>query len=71
MSLFLTKRLNLTDRKLLVSEDKEKYDRIFNEEFLPHIDALKTFAFHLSYNEEDANDLVQETYMKAHRFIFK
>jgi len=69
--LFLTKKLHLIDRNLLVSQDKEKYDRIFNEEFLPHIDALKTFAFHLSYNEEDANDLVQETYMKAHRFIFK
>ena len=35
------------------------------------MDALKTFAYHLSYNEEDANDLVQETYMKAHRFIDK
>ncbi len=37
----------------------------------PHIDALKTFAFHLTYNDADANDLVQETYMKAHRFIDK
>ncbi len=42
---------------------------IFEKELLPHIDALKTFAFHLSYDEDDANDLVQETYMKAHRFI--
>ena len=36
---------------------------------MPHIDALKTFAFHLSYDDDDANDLVQETYMKAFRFI--
>ena len=36
---------------------------------MPHINALKTFAFHLTYDEDDANDLVQETYMKAHRFI--
>jgi RNA polymerase sigma-70 factor (ECF subfamily) len=50
---------------------KTKYEKIFDKELLPHIDALKTFAFHLSYNEEDANDLVQETYMKAHRFIDK
>jgi len=42
---------------------------IFEEELLPHINALKTFAFHLTYDEDDANDLVQETYMKAHRFI--
>jgi RNA polymerase sigma-70 factor (ECF subfamily) len=32
---------------------------------------LKTFAFHLTYNETDANDLVQETYLKAFRFIEK
>ena len=47
----------------------EKNHGIFEKELLPHIDALKTFAFHLTYDEDDANDLVQETYMKAHRFI--
>ena len=51
--------------------DKEKYVRIFENEFLPHIDALHTFAYHLTYNEDDASDLVQETYMKAYRFIDK
>ncbi len=50
---------------------KKKLDKIFKKELLPHIDALKTFAYHLSYNEQDANDLVQETYMKAYRFIDK
>ena len=50
---------------------KAKYDHIFEEEFLPQIDALYTFAYHLTYNEEDANDLVQETYLKAYRFIDK
>ncbi len=44
-------------------------DEIFHDEFLPHIDALYNFAYHLAYNEEDANDLVQETYLKAYRFI--
>lgn len=44
---------------------------IFHNELFPHIEALKTFAYHLTYNEDDANDLVQETYMKAHRFIDK
>ena len=52
------------------NHSKEDY-HTFEEEFLPHVDALKTFAFHLSYNETDANDLVQETYMKAFRFINK
>ncbi|MCG8328922.1 MAG: sigma-70 family RNA polymerase sigma factor [Chitinophagales bacterium] len=48
---------------------KKQHDRIFEEEFLPQIDALYTFAYHLTYNEDDANDLVQETYLKAYRFI--
>lgn len=44
-------------------------DQIFEEEFLPHLDALYNFAFHLTYDEDDANDLVQDTYLKALRFI--
>jgi RNA polymerase sigma-70 factor (ECF subfamily) len=53
-----------------LSEIKDK-NNVFENELLPHIDALKTFAFHLTYNENDADDLVQETYMKAYRFIDK
>ena len=53
------------------NKKKTVHEKVFDEELLPHINALKTFAYHLSYNEEDANDLVQETYMKAHRFIDK
>lgn len=49
-------------------EIKKKKDDLFEREFLPHITALYNFAFHLSYNEDDANDLVQETYLKAYRF---
>jgi len=50
---------------------KSKYDQIFENELLPHVNALQTFAYHLTYNQEDADDLVQETYMKAYRFIDK
>ncbi len=48
---------------------KEQKDELFEKEFLPHADALYTFAFHLTYNEEDANDLVQDTFFKSYRFI--
>ena len=44
---------------------------VFEQELLPQINALYNFAFHLTYHEEDANDLVQETYLKAFRFIDK
>lgn len=47
------------------------YDLIFEKELLPHVGALQTFAYHLTYNQDDADDLVQETYMKAYRFIDK
>lgn len=53
------------------NEQNNTSQDVFEKELFPHIAALKTFAYHLSYNEEDANDLVQETYMKAHRFIDK
>ncbi len=43
----------------------------FEKEFFPHLEALHSFAFHLTYNEEDADDLVQETFLKAFRFIDK
>ncbi len=44
-------------------------EKLFEKELLPHADALYNFAYHLCYNEEDANDLVQEAFMKAYRFI--
>jgi len=50
-------------------ELKRTKDTIFEKEFLPHADALYTFAFHLTYKEEDAHDLVQDTFLKAYRFI--
>lgn len=52
-------------------QDKKHYDRVFEEELLPHANALKTFAYHLTLNDTDANDLVQDTFFKAYRFIDK
>ncbi len=44
-------------------------DNLFNSEFLPHIDSMYNFAYRLSFDDDDAKDLVQETYLKAYRFI--
>ena len=48
--------------------DAEKSD-IFDTEFMPHVDAMYSFAYRLTFDEDDAKDLVQDTYMKAFRFI--
>jgi RNA polymerase sigma factor (sigma-70 family) len=48
--------------------EEEKY-RVFDKEFMPHIDAMYNFAFRLTNDEDDSNDLLQDTYMKAFRFI--
>jgi RNA polymerase sigma factor (sigma-70 family) len=42
-------------------------DKIFEEEFLPHADALTNFAYYLSQDENDVEDLVQDTFMKAYK----
>ncbi|NNC94295.1 MAG: sigma-70 family RNA polymerase sigma factor [Chitinophagales bacterium] len=52
-----------------LDETKKRKDAIFESEFLPHIDSLYNFAFHLTLNDSDANDLVQETFLKSYRFI--
>jgi RNA polymerase sigma factor (sigma-70 family) len=67
-----TKARNLAKaKKTNKNKSTSKYDQVFQDELLPHLEALHTFAYHLTYNEEDANDLVQETYLKAYRFIDK
>jgi RNA polymerase sigma factor (sigma-70 family) len=51
-----------------IYSDTEKH-QIFNKEFMPHIDAMYNFAYRLTNDEDDANDLIQDTYLKAFRFI--
>ena len=48
--------------------DREK-DRIFEREFMPHLTSMYNFAYRLTYDEDESKDLVQETFMKAYRFI--
>jgi RNA polymerase sigma-70 factor (ECF subfamily) len=54
---------------MVQDNETKRRQQVFEVEFLPQIDALYNFAFHLTFNEDDANDLVQETYLKAYRFI--
>ncbi len=40
----------------------------FEREALPHMDLLYNYALRMTNNAQDADDLVQETYLKAYRF---
>lgn len=48
---------------------KKQKEEVFEQEFLPHIDSMYNFAYRLTFEEDDAKDLVQDTYLKAFRFI--
>ncbi len=48
--------------------DQDKV-KIFDHEFMPHIDSMYNFAYRLTYDEDDSKDLVQDTYLKSYRFI--
>ena len=48
--------------------DKQK-DTIFHDEFMPHINSMYNFAYRLTLDSDDAKDLLQDTYLKAYRFI--
>lgn len=55
-----------TDKKQYTQKEKEE---VFDQEFLPHMDSMYNFAYRLTFDEDDAKDLVQDTYLKAYRFI--
>lgn len=48
--------------------EQEKQD-IFNQEFMPHINSMYNFAYRLTLDQDDSKDLLQDTYLKAFRFI--
>lgn len=62
---FATFVVTMNDEK----KNKRSKDEIFEKEFLPYSDALHNFAFRLVREENDANDLVQETFLRAYRFL--
>ena len=58
----------MSEHPLQTYSEKEKY-QIFDTEFMPHIDSMYNFAYRLTTDEDEAKDLVQDTYLKAFRFI--
>ena len=56
---------------LSVLQQQNQLYKDFEREAIPHMDALYNFAFKMTVDSDDANDLVQETYMRAFRFFDK
>jgi RNA polymerase sigma-70 factor (ECF subfamily) len=60
---------NQVDTPVKRSYSEAKKVQVFDGEFMPHIDSMYNFAYRLTFDEDEAKDLVQDTYMKAFRFI--
>ncbi|MFT4737952.1 MAG: RNA polymerase sigma factor (sigma-70 family) [Cyclobacteriaceae bacterium] len=61
--------ITMEDKPIKYEYNRKEQVQIFEQEFLPHLDAMYNFAYRLTVDEDDAKDLVQDTYMKAYRFI--
>lgn len=49
--------------------DKEKKLALFEQTIVPHLNAAYNLARWLTHNEHDAEDVVQEAYLRAFRFF--
>jgi RNA polymerase sigma-70 factor (ECF subfamily) len=48
-----------------------QFDTLYHKEMIPHMNLLYNYALRLTNNEDDAKDLIQDTFLKAYRFIDK
>lgn len=55
----------------LTDQELQKRYAEFEKEAIPYMDAVYNFALRMTGDEDDADDLVQETFLKAFRFFDK
>jgi len=55
----------------LSPEELEKRRADFQVEAMPHMNLLHNYAYKMTSNQLDADDLLQETYLRAFRFFHK
>jgi len=68
LSLYLCYGNKTDGGAVLVVEEKDKTAR-FEQTVLPHMDAAYNLARWLTRNEHDAEDMVQEAYLRAFKFF--
>lgn len=56
---------NSSDENIIKAQRDEKFEKTF----VPFMKQLYNFAFRLIMDEDEAKDLVQDTYLKAYRFF--
>ena len=59
----------MTDESAHQTYTEPEKQAIFHDEFMPHVNSMYNFAYRLTLDRDDAKDLVQDTYLKAYRFI--
>lgn len=55
----------------MLRQTPDEVKQEFQEVALPHADSLYNFAFRMTHNRRDAEDLVQDTFMRAFRFFHR
>ena len=60
-----------SEEESVSQEELEKRREDFEKEAMPYINLLQNYAYRMCGNRLDADDLVQETYLRAFRFFNK
>ena len=68
---YLEEELIDVEEDIVGQEELEKRKEDFEKEAMPHINLLQNYAYRMVGNRLDADDLVQETYLRAFRFFDK
>ncbi len=63
------RQIKTRTKKATLSREERQKQLEFQNEAVIHLNSLYNYALHLTMNPDDAEDLVQETYLKAYRFF--
>ena len=64
-----SRNIKTRTKKESLSKEEHQKQLEFQKEAVVHLNSLYNYALHLTMNPDDAEDLVQETYLKAYRFF--